>query len=40
MGFKDLYLMNLALLTKQAWRLLQNLEALWAQIMRAKYFPN
>ena len=40
MGFKDFYLMNLALLAKQAWRLLQNPNALWAQIMKAKYYPN
>lgn len=39
MGFKDFNHMNLALLAKQTWRLLQHSNLLWAQILKAKYFP-
>lgn len=35
-GFKDFGIMNQALLAKQAWRLANNLNALWAQIIKGK----
>jgi hypothetical protein len=40
LGFRDLELFNLAMLAKQGWRLIQNLESLVARIMKAKYYPN
>lgn len=39
MGFKDLNLFNHALLAKQVWRLIQNLNALWVQIVKRIHFP-
>ena len=40
MGFKDFYGMNLALLAKQAWRVLTQLDALWVGVLKSIYFPN
>ncbi|XP_074301611.1 uncharacterized protein LOC141633012 [Silene latifolia] len=40
MGFRYFKLFNLALLGKQAWRLVTEPESLWAQMMRAKYYVN
>ncbi|VVA28775.1 PREDICTED: reverse mRNAase [Prunus dulcis] len=34
MGFRDLHAFNRSLLAKQCWRILRNLEALWARIFR------
>ena len=39
MGFKDLNLMNIALLAKQCWRMVENSEAWWVKIMKGIYFP-
>lgn len=38
LGFKDFKIMNQALLTKQAWRLANKPNTLWAQIIKGKYF--
>uniref|UniRef100_A0A8R7U3Z9 Reverse transcriptase domain-containing protein n=1 Tax=Triticum urartu TaxID=4572 RepID=A0A8R7U3Z9_TRIUA len=40
LGFRDLYSFNLAMLARQAWRMLQNPSSLCAQVMAAKYYPN
>lgn len=40
MGFQDLAIFNKALLAKQLWRIMQNLETLVAKIMKAKCFPH
>ncbi|XP_074289590.1 putative mitochondrial protein AtMg00310 [Silene latifolia] len=39
LGFRDFHLFNLALLAKQAWRLVTCTDGLWARIMKAKYYP-
>lgn len=40
MGFKDFNAMNSAHLAKQAWRAIQNPQALWVQILQSVYHPN
>jgi hypothetical protein len=40
MGFRDLSAFNIALLTKQIWRLWKFSDSLVAKIMKAKYFPD
>lgn len=40
LGFRDLQLFNQALLRRQAWRLIQYPDSLWARILKAKYYPN
>ena len=40
MGFRNLQAFNLAMLAKQAWRLLTNPSTLVARIYRAKYYPS
>ena len=40
MGFRDLYSFNLAMLSKQCWRLITNPESLCARVLKAKYYPN
>ncbi|XP_050104776.1 uncharacterized protein LOC126584437 [Malus sylvestris] len=40
LGFKDLYAFNLALLAKQGWRIIQQLNSLVAHLFKARYFPD
>ena len=40
LGFRDLHLFNMAMLSRQAWRLLTNPDMLCAQVLKAKYYPN
>lgn len=39
LGFKNLRSFNIAMLAKQAWRLVSNTNSLVARLMRARYFP-
>ena len=39
LGLKSACHMNVALLLNQAWRLQQKSSMLWAQVLKAKYFP-
>jgi hypothetical protein len=39
LGFRDLHLFNMAMLARQAWRLLQNPSSLCARVLAAKYHP-
>jgi hypothetical protein len=40
LGYRDLHLFNLAMLARQAWRLLQWPDSLCARLLQAKYFPS
>jgi hypothetical protein len=40
MSFRDFHSFNLAMLAKQAWRLITNPESLCARALRAKYYPD
>lgn len=39
LGFRDLEMFNLALLARQAWRVLNNPNTLSSLILKAAYFP-
>jgi hypothetical protein len=40
LGFRDIHDFNIAMLSRQDWRLLQQPDSLCAQILRARYYPN
>ena len=40
MGFRELHSFNLAMLSKQAWRLIQDTHSLFYKVYKARYFPN
>jgi len=40
LGFRDIHSINLEMLAKQSWRLLQQPNSLCARVLNAKYFAN
>ncbi|KAM1120649.1 hypothetical protein EV1_002321 [Malus domestica] len=39
MGFRELEMFNMALLAKHVWRMVDNPDALWVRVLKARYFP-
>lgn len=39
-GFRNFQAFNLAMLTKQGWKLLTNLDSPFAKVYKARYYPN
>ena len=40
LGFRDMYSFNIAMLSRQGWRLIQNPNSLCARILKARYYSN
>ena len=40
LGFRNMHDFNIAMLSRQGWRILQNPDNLSARILKARYFPN
>ncbi|CAL1367531.1 unnamed protein product [Linum trigynum] len=40
LGFRNFHMFNLALIGKQVWRILENPDALWVQLLKGIYFHN
>jgi hypothetical protein len=40
LGISNSRMMNLALIAKWVWKIAQNIDGLWAKLLKAKYFPN
>ena len=40
LGFRDIHSFNIAMLSRQIWRLIQKQESLYAQLLKAKYYPD
>lgn len=39
MGFREIFYFNLAMVSKQYWRILHNSQSMVAQVLKAKYYP-
>uniref|UniRef100_A0A453NBZ4 Reverse transcriptase zinc-binding domain-containing protein n=1 Tax=Aegilops tauschii subsp. strangulata TaxID=200361 RepID=A0A453NBZ4_AEGTS len=40
LGFRDMHDFNIAMLSRQIWRLIQHPDSLCAKVLQARYFPN
>lgn len=39
LGFRDFHCFNLAMLSKQGWRMIQDTDSLLTRVLRARYYP-